>query len=554
MAAERFQEGSNPSFKISFGEWPGPEPVFGDIHVDLGSGNSPQHREKFSDLADLHGGSVRNAGDKLWADFSTQHDAKNFVRDSKVFLQMVLPDKEFEEVNTLVSEYGLKFQPLPLRNPVVSLVKETGEEKRFSYAAVGKNNNMALFESLVDSYDFKNWTELYELPLDKQREVVSGVRDFLNNPSNGLSVCVDTVKFPEWALGSLMNGDYSALSDEEISQIEKFQDAYKGSVFVPREEAPSFERTPVIGQAADSVSLDIINITSLSELRMQKQMADFPTLYELRMQKQMADFRDVTNIELDVKDGHPYYDGNLDLHQIEIKALPDNLVVDGFLDLHKTSINSLPLNLVVNGDLDLMETNIESIPEDLKVKGKLALPARRMGSKVSELYDISPDYLGREYKRRDGYLDICRIKREWNDLTSNDFKTNHFGLFFPLMQQYADFKRNYPNVVPLFNIGDGYETYQADAERVGKALRLPVQESVSRLGPDDKPAKVITIPPQGYWISQLKVNRIPFAVLEDASRLKSVDSSEGSDLSNGLGREQSQEQADEQHRGSGIRR
>ncbi len=122
------------------------------------------------------------------------------------------------------------------------------------------------------------------------------------------------------------------------------------------------------------------------------------------------------------------------------------------------------------------------------------------------------------------------------------------------MQQYADFKRNYPNVVPLFNIGDGYETYQADAERVGKALRLPVQESATHLGPDDKPAKVITIPPQGYWISQLKVNRIPFAVLEDASRLKSVDSSEGSDLSNGLGREQSQEQADEQHRGSGIRR
>ena len=539
MATERFQEGSNPSFKISFGEWPGPEPVFGDIHVDLGSGNSPQHREKFSDLADLHGGSVRNAGDKLWADFSTQHDAKNFVRDSKVFLQMVLPDKEFEEVNTLVSEYGLKFQPLPLRNPVVSLVKETGEEKSFSYAAVGKNNNMALFESLEDSYDFKNWTELYELPLDKQREVVSGIRDFLNNPSNGLSVCVDTVKFPEWALGSLMNGDYSALSDEEISQIEKFQDAYKGSVFVPREDPPSFERTPVIGQAADSVSLDIINITTLSELR---------------MQKQMADFRDATDIELVVKDGHPYYDGNLDLHQSEIKALPDNLEVDGELDLHKTSINSLPAKLVVNGDLDLSETNIESIPEDLKVKGELSLPARRMGSKVSEQYVFSPDYLGRVYKRRDGYLDISRIKREWNNLTSNDFKADRFGLFFPLMQQYADFKRNYPNVVPLFNIGDGYETDQADAERVSKVLHIPVQESLNKLGSDGNAAKVITIPSQDFWISQLKVNRIPFAVLEDASRAKSVDSSEGSDLSNGLGREQSQEQADEQHRGSGIRR
>ena len=122
------------------------------------------------------------------------------------------------------------------------------------------------------------------------------------------------------------------------------------------------------------------------------------------------------------------------------------------------------------------------------------------------------------------------------------------------MQQYADFKRNYPNVVPLFNIGDGYETYQADAERVSKVLHIPVQESLNKLGSDGNAAKVITIPSQDFWISQLKVNSIPFAVLEDASRAKSVDSSEGSDLSNGLGREQSQEQADEQHRGSGIRR
>ena len=769
MATERFKEGSNPSFKISFGEWPGPEPVFGDIHVDLGSGNSPQHREKFSELAGLHGGAVRNVGDKLWADFSTQHDAKNFVRDSKVFLQMVLPDKEFEEVNTLVSEYGLKFQPLPLRNPVVSLVKETGEEKSFSYAAVGKNNNMALFESLEDSYDFKNWTELYELPLDKQREVVSGVRDFLNNPSNGLSVCVDTVKFPEWALGSLMNGDYSALSDDEISQIEKFQDAYKGSVFVPREDSPSFERTPVIGQAADSVSLDILRLATLSELR---------------MQKQMADFRDVTNIELEVKDGHPYYDGNLDLHQSEIKALPDNLEVDGELDLHKTSINSLPANLAVKGDLVLAGTRIRALPDNFKVGGAIYahdsaleslpdnlvvngnlhldntpiehLPANLrvdgnlylMGSKVESLpadlkvktlwlqdgrhtlnhsprtpdgyidlraagvpidkprmneAELSPlmkrqmaDFeaaTGIQLSNKDGHpfydgnLDLSHTKvkelpdglevkgflsvidsnverlpenlivgryldasfskitelpgnfrigggvglgythvsklpdnltvNEWLDLEHTDVKDLPKGLtvnggtylegskikelprdlrtitlymggrtvedtrdvvtpdgyidldkadlpvvqlpreqLSPLMRHYADSKKLFPNMVPIYHFDDRYETYHRDADRVGKAMRMPVQTSATHIAPDGSPARFISVNKSDYWklVNGLVANRIPYQIYEDMSRDKSrqdaqhVERSEKENVRRDMSQQQTEERVLSFHR------
>ena len=47
--------------------------------------------------------------------------------------------------------------------------------------------------------------------------------------------------------------------------------------------------------------------------------------------------------------------------------------------------------------------------------------------------------------------------------------------------------------------------------------------------------------------------KVPFAVLEDANRGKNNDPSEGSDQTKGLGREQSQKEADEQRRG-GIRR
>lgn len=757
MATERFQEGSIPSFKISFGEWPGPEPIFGDIHVDLGSGNSPQHREKYSDLADLHGGSVRNVGDKLWADFSSQRDAKNFVRDSKVFLQLALPDKEFEEVNSLASEYGLKFVPLPLRHPVVSLVEETGEEKSFSYAAVGKYNNMALFESLEDSYDFKNWTNLDEVPLDKQREVVSSVRDFLNNPSNGLSVPVDTVKFPEWALGSLMNGDNSGLSDEEISQIENFQDEYKGYLFVPREDSPSFERTPVIGQAADCVSLDIINITTLSELRMQKQMADFrdatgialevkdghpfypgililqgkkverlpdnflvndsldlsrtpiehlpenlavkgdlvltgtriralpdnfkvggaiyahdsaleslpdnlvvngnlhldntpiehlpanlrvdgnlylmgskveslpanlkvktlwlqdgrhtlnhsprtpdgyidlraagvpidkPRMNEAELspliKRQMADFEAATGIQLSNKDGHPYYNGNLDLGQSKVRELPDGLEVNGFLSVIDSKVERLPENLVVrryldasfskitelpdslvvNGGLglgythvsrlpddltvnewlDLEHTDVASLPEKLTVNGSIYLE----GSKVRELprdlrainlhmdghtVEGTPDIL-----TRGGYIDLYKA-----DLPIVQVPREQLS---PMMQQYVDFKRTYPNIVPLFHVGDSYETYYKDADRVAKAMRMPVERSM-HVAPDGDLSHFITVSRGDFWKldNQLMANRIAYLVLEDANNLKKSEAQDGRTLATDVRREAVLEQS-----------
>ena len=482
MAAERFQEGSNPSFKISFGEWPGPSNIIGDVHVEIGSIHSQELHEQIQGAALDTGGSIlRKQGENHWADFFDQSSAERFIERADLLFKEDEMARKYDEI-------GMSGTPLFLLKPIRhEWTDKDGQIKSETLSSISIDghglSSIMLYSGMDEADRGISPTPLVSLPLGDQKQVLSE-----------LSECLEHWKG----------------SNQQVEPSEVFRT--KASAFLNIDEENS------------------------------------------KMLSQMADFRDVTNIELEVKDGHPYFDGNLDLHQSKIEKLPDNLEVDGELDLHKTSINSLPANLVVNGDLDLSETNIESIPEDLKVKGELSLPARRMGSKVSEQYVFSPDYLGRVYKRRDGYLDICRIKREWNNLTSNDFKTNHFGLFFPLMQQYADFKRNYPNVVPLFNIGAWYETYQADAERVGKALRLPVQESVCRLGPDDKHAKVITIPPQGYWISQLKVNRIPFAILEDMNRGKNIDSSEGSDLSQGHVREQSQEQDNEQRRNGGIRR
>ena len=66
-------------------------------------------------------------------------------------------------------------------------------------------------------------------------------------------------------------------------------------------------------------------------------------------------------------------DGNLDLHNTGITALPDNLTVGGWLDLSGAGITALPDNLTVGGTLYLSGTGITALPDNLTVGGTLYL-------------------------------------------------------------------------------------------------------------------------------------------------------------------------------------
>ena len=89
--------------------------------------------------------------------------------------------------------------------------------------------------------------------------------------------------------------------------------------------------------------------------------------------EQIEKFKKETGISLEIKDGKPYYGGNLYLQGTSITSLPDNLVVSSYLDLCGAAIISLPNNLVVGGWLDLQETAITSLPDNLVVGGWLCL-------------------------------------------------------------------------------------------------------------------------------------------------------------------------------------
>ena len=84
-------------------------------------------------------------------------------------------------------------------------------------------------------------------------------------------------------------------------------------------------------------------------------------------------------------------EGNLDLSNTNITALPDNLTVGGWLCLSGTNITALPDNLTVGGWLDLSDTNITN-PNNYK--------------KLNE-----GDYVPKRYIVADGNLTHIKSKR-----------------------------------------------------------------------------------------------------------------------------------------------
>jgi len=91
------------------------------------------------------------------------------------------------------------------------------------------------------------------------------------------------------------------------------------------------------------------------------------------IQTQIELFRKQTfGIELEIRDGHPYFNGDLDLRGCTgLTSLPTGLEVEGDLDLAGcTGLTGLPAGLKVEGDLSLEGcTGLTGLPFDLVVRG-----------------------------------------------------------------------------------------------------------------------------------------------------------------------------------------
>jgi len=95
------------------------------------------------------------------------------------------------------------------------------------------------------------------------------------------------------------------------------------------------------------------------------------------IQAQIDLFKKQTDMELEIRDGHPYFNGYLYLSDDTegLTGLPDRLEVEEGLNLEGwTELTSLPAGLKVNGELNLSGcTGLTSLPGDLEVGGDLNL-------------------------------------------------------------------------------------------------------------------------------------------------------------------------------------
>ena len=172
------------------------------------------------------------------------------------------------DVRTLVSGEGLEYSALSLQQAVEA------EGKIFSYAMV-TNDNISLYERQYDAYDNRNETLMSELPEDKQQEILWAIHDRYSEPEKQVTVYIDSLQIPDYALPAIINGDYSGINDpEDTKNIEQFlnNDLYKGVIFSPREEEPSFHAVPAFGLPADTVTVDVLRISTIQELRDNEQI------------------------------------------------------------------------------------------------------------------------------------------------------------------------------------------------------------------------------------------------------------------------------------------
>ena len=116
----------------------------------------------------------------------------------------------------------------------------------------------------------------------------------------------------------------------------------------------------------------------------------------------IADFESATRYILKIRDGRPYYRGNLDLNGTGITSLPEGLTVGGSLYLYGTGITSLPEGLTVGSDLDLYGTGIT---DTSNVTRTLSAKARK---KISDARNrpITWKRDGREYVKVDGIFTV----------------------------------------------------------------------------------------------------------------------------------------------------
>ena len=179
-------------------------------------------------------------------------------------------DDQLEHVGQLTKELGLEYVPFSIRLPItVPADKEVDwrEEDKVFTEVMCNGDNVTIYQNHQDSYDDNNGVDLYDLPKDLQKEILDLMEEKLTDADRQMTVYVDTARVPEYAVGAIVNGDNTGLTDESIEMVREFTSQYPNHIFNVRDNSTSFNSSPAFGKATDCVDVDIVRIATPKQLR-----------------------------------------------------------------------------------------------------------------------------------------------------------------------------------------------------------------------------------------------------------------------------------------------
>ena len=176
-----------------------------------------------------------------------------------------------DDVLLRANELGIEYHPVGLKGGV-SLdafnvdLDEQGEPKTFQYASV-ERDSITVYESLYDVFDDNKGVPLAELPEDAQQEVVDRLFDSFFAENDQMVVVYDKQEVPSYALGALINGDFSGIEDPEDEQnIRDFMDKKAGYIYDVEPDSEGFSSYPAFGLPTDCESVFFVKAITPKEL------------------------------------------------------------------------------------------------------------------------------------------------------------------------------------------------------------------------------------------------------------------------------------------------
>ena len=213
---------------------------------------------------------------KLWDSLPEKPEWLTREQLDEYAKQMRQPS-EVEQINVLKNELkgilvgaGLEYSPLaPQLEITLNSVYNSDENRVLRYATF-EDDRLHLYENKEDAYSGRNYEIQDVLEPSTQLKLLTALTEYYRNENNNVTKFIDTQNVPSYALSAIINGDFSGIdSEDDEKEVRNFMDneQYKGAVFVPRDEHPSFTTATAFGLPTDCVTVDILRTGTIKQFR-----------------------------------------------------------------------------------------------------------------------------------------------------------------------------------------------------------------------------------------------------------------------------------------------